>query len=137
MAIDYGSKRVGIALSDESGAMGFPHSTLPNTGRLIDEVLALITQRNVGTVVMGESSAFDGTPNPIATEAKAFGASVESRAHIPVVFESEVLTTQEARRDFEGVRKPGSSNALVDASAAALILTSYLDKQRHHGRKTN
>ncbi len=136
MAIDYGSKRVGIAFSDESGAMGFPHSTLPNTGRLIDEVLTLITQKNVGTVVMGESRAFDGTPNPIAKEAKVFGASVENRAHIPVVFEPETLTTQEARRDFEGVRQPGSGSALVDASAAALILTSYLDRQRHYGGNT-
>ncbi len=131
LGIDYGTKRVGLALSDEAGAMGFPHSTLTNNGRLIDEVLELIARKEVGEVVIGESRGFDGNPNPVAKAAKEFGALLERRMDIPVHFEPETLTTQEARRNFEGVREPGSGSMHVDASAAALILTSFLDRNRH------
>lgn len=134
LAIDFGTKRVGLALSDEGGHMGFPHGTLPNNGRLIDEVLELIARKDVGAVVMGESRNYDGTPNPVAKAAKEFGTLIERRlVGMPVYFEPETLTTQEARRNFEGVREPGSGGVHVDASAAALILTSYLDKQHTHG----
>jgi putative Holliday junction resolvase len=132
LGIDYGTKRVGLALSDESGAMGFPHSTLPNSGRLIDEVLDLITRKEVGAIVIGESRGFDGVLNPVAKAAKEFGTLLERRTSLPVSYEPETLTTQEARRNFEGVREPGSGSLHVDASAAALILTSFLDRQSNH-----
>lgn len=130
LAIDYGTKRVGLALSDENGTMGFPHGTIPNTGRLIDDILELIARKEVGMVVIGESHNFDGTPNPVAKAAKDFGALIERRTGLSVAFEPEMLTTQEARRNFEGVREPGSGNLHVDASAAALILTSFLDRKK-------
>lgn len=131
LGIDFGTKRVGLALSDEGGAMGFPHSTIPNSGKLIDEVLTLMEEKGVEKVVVGESLNFDGLPNPVARMAKEFGELLERRSGVPVVYEPETLTTQEARRNFEGVRESGSGNLLVDASAAALILTSYLDKQKN------
>lgn len=130
LAIDYGTKRVGLALSDEGGNMGFPHSTVTNNGRLIDEIIELITHKNVGAVVMGESLGFDRTPNPVAKAAHEFGTLIERRTGLTVSYEPETLTTQEARRNFEGVREPGSGSAHVDASAAALILTSFLDRQK-------
>lgn len=133
LGIDYGTKRVGLALSDEAGTMGFPHATITNTGRLIDDILDIITRKEVGVVVMGESRNFDETLNPVAKAAKEFGVLLERRSGIAVVYEPETLTTQEARRNFEGVREPGSGSAFVDASAAALILTSYLDRTRNHG----
>lgn len=126
LGIDYGTKKVGLALSDEAGAMGFPHGVLPNNGRLIDEVLALIERKDVGAVVMGESRDFAGNENRVAADAKAFAQLIERRSNRTVHFEPEMFTTQEARRDFEGIRLPGSPN--VDASAAALILTSYLSR---------
>ena len=117
MGIDFGTKKVGIALSDEAGAMGFPYGILPNDGRLIDEILVLI-ERNMA-----------GNENKVAKLAKEFALLLERRSGIRAFFEPEMYTTQEARRDFEGVRMPGSPD--VDASAAALILTSYLT--RIHG----
>lgn len=126
MGIDFGTKKVGIALSDESGAMGFPHAIIVNDGRLIDEILALVERKGVGAVVMGESRNYAGEENAVAKDAKAFAQLLERRSGIPVHFEPEMFTTQEARRDFEGVRMPGSPD--VDASAAALILTSYLSR---------
>lgn len=129
MGIDFGTKKIGIALSDEEGSMGFPHGIIPNDGRLIDEMLALIERKNVEAIVIGESVGMDGTENKVAKLAKEFAVLLERRSGIEVFFEPEMYTTQEARRDFEGVRMPGSPD--VDASAAALILTSYLT--RTHG----
>lgn len=129
MGIDFGTKKIGIALSVEGGSMGFPHCIIPNDGRLIDEILALIERKSVEAVVIGESMNRDGTENKVAKLTKEFATLLEQRSGIEVFFEPEMYTTQEARRDFEGVRMPGSPD--VDASAAALILTSYLT--RTHG----
>ena len=128
LGIDFGTKKVGLALSDEAGTMGFPHGILPNNGRLIDEVLDLINRKGVGAVVMGESRDFSGAENPVAKDAKAFAYLLERRSGLSIAFEPELFTTQEARRGPEGERTGGGA---VDASAAALILTSYLS--RTHG----
>lgn len=126
MGIDFGTKKVGIAFSDEAAQMGFPYGILPNDGRLIDEILKLIERKEVGVVVMGESLDYSGNENKVAKIAKEFAQLLEQRSGLRAQFEPEMLTTQEARRDFEGVRVPGSPD--VDASAAALILTSYLSR---------
>jgi putative Holliday junction resolvase len=125
LGIDFGTKKVGLALSDESGRMGFPHASIPNDGRLIDYVRELIERKNVEAVVIGESRDFAGNENDVAAKAKAFASLLERTAEVPVFWEPETMTTQEARRDPEGVYK--GSHAAVDASAAAIILTSYLN----------
>lgn len=133
LGIDYGSRKVGIALSDEAGTMGFPHAILTNTPRLVSELCALIAQKKVGAVVIGESKDFSGVDNPIASEAHAFGARLAHDAGIPVAYESETLTSVEARRTQvreEKSRAP-KTHAAVDDSAAALILTSYLSRISH------
>src|SRR3989344_9616212 len=79
LGIDYGSKRVGLALSDEDGTMGFPHATVANTPRLIDELCALIAKENIGAAVIGESRNFHGEENPIAKDAGALGSLLAER----------------------------------------------------------
>ncbi|MDR3547209.1 MAG: Holliday junction resolvase RuvX [Candidatus Pacebacteria bacterium] len=124
LGIDFGTKRVGLALSDESGSMGFPHAVVPNDGRLIDYVRELIDRKEVETVIIGDSKDFSGNDNPVVAKAKAFATDLERTTSVNIVWEPEMLTTQEARRDPEGIRT--NSREPVDASAAALILTSYL-----------
>lgn len=131
MGIDYGTKRVGIALSDEAGTMGFPARTLENDARLLDELVMLVKADDVRTIVIGESLNYQGKENPVASAARGFGDVLGKATGVPVVYEPEMLTTQEARRGFDGVREPGSGRKEVDASAAALILTSYLSHIHH------
>ena len=131
MGIDYGSKKIGLAFSDELGTMGFPFEVVPNDARLSDALALLIETQKIGTVVIGESRDFSGNKNPIANPARALGDELQERTGVPVVYESETYTTQEARRDPEGVYT--NKNGNVDAQAAALILTSYLS---HHGRQS-
>jgi len=133
LGVDYGSKRVGLALSDEMGTMGFPHAILENTPRLVDEVCALVAKENVGAVVVGESRTLAGGENPIAEDARAFGAQISERSGVPVFYESEVFTSEEARQapaKQEKTRSP-KTRVAIDDSAAALILTSYLARTHH------
>ena len=133
LGIDYGSSKVGLALSDENGRMGFPHAIITNTPRLADELCALIAKENVGAVVIGESRTLAGGENIIARDARSLGSVLAERAGVPVDYESEVYTSAEARRQHEMPAKSRAPKvrADVDASAAALILTSYLSRTHH------
>ena len=130
LGVDYGSKKVGLALSDEAGTMGFPHAIISNTLQLTDDLCALIAKENVGAVVLGESRDLAGGENPIMKDARALGDALALRAGVPVLYESEVFTTAEARRQYETSEKTRAPQKRtdVDASAAALILTSYLSR---------
>lgn len=132
LAIDFGTKKLGLALSDEAGVMGFPHSIIPNTAQTVENIASLMAREGVGEVVMGESLMLSGEENPVQEKARDFAKALTSATGVPVSFEPEMFTTQEARRDMEGLR---TIKGDVDASAAALILTSFLDKKhsaKHH-----
>ncbi len=137
LGIDYGSKRVGLALSDEAGMMGFPHAILANTPRLIEDIRALIARENVGAVVIGESRTLSGGENVIAKDAKILGSLITEHSSVPVFYESEVFTSAEARRApaktkktrAARLRRQAKPRAHTDASAAALILTGYLSRR--------
>jgi putative holliday junction resolvase len=129
LGIDYGTRKVGLALSDEAGVMGFPHGVVPNDGKLLALMRALVAKENVGAIVIGESRTLGGGLNPLAAKARAFAEELGKQSGVPVHFQSEIFTTQEARRDPEGVWQ---GSGTVDASAAALILTSYLE---HHDNR--
>jgi putative Holliday junction resolvase len=124
LGIDFGTRKVGLALSDESGRMGFPHASIPNDGKLIDYVREIVKTKKVSVVVIGDSRDFSGKENEVMAKAKVFAALLEDTAEVTVEWEPETMTTQEARRDPEGMYT--GSHAAVDASAAAIILTSYL-----------
>ncbi len=134
LGIDYGTKKVGLALSDEAGVMGFPHGILPNTPRLFGDLLLLMKKEKVGGVVIGESKDFSGKENPIFAEVRALGVRIAKEADVPVFYESEVLTSAEARRTQirEVKSRAPKEYAPIDDSAAALILTSYLSRHDHH-----
>lgn len=138
LGIDYGSSKTGLALSDELGVMGFPYDIVTTTPLLGETLCALIATEHVGAVVIGESRTLTGSDNPIAHDARALGAFLTAHAGVPVYFESEVYTSAEARRaphKQEKTRAP-KVHANVDASAAALILTSYLS-HADHGQSTD
>lgn len=133
LGVDYGSSKIGLALSDENGTMGFPHSIISNTPRVVDELCALIAKERVGTVVIGHSRTLAGGENAIAEHARVLGNELAQLTGVPVAYESEVFTSTEARRLPGKQQKSRSTKrqGAVDASAAALILTSYLSHTHH------
>ncbi len=124
LGIDYGTKRVGVALSDESGTIAVPFSVLPNDRTLFREVREICESRNVDAIVMGDSKDFKGNDNPIMKDTYAFKAELERDLGLPVYFELEFLTSYQAA-------KVQGEHMLLDASAAAIILQTFLDRRKH------
>ena len=121
MGIDFGSKRVGVALSHDEGKIGMPYSVITNDRDLLSNILKIIKEEDVNKVVVGESKDFKGEPNKIMQKAEVFIDEL-IKAGVEVVLEPEFLSTFQAER-WQG------KNENIDASAAAIILQSYLDRE--------
>lgn len=128
LGLDYGSKKVGFAQSDDDGKFAFPLMIAPNDANLMSDILELIREMKFSVVVIGESVDGHGKPNAIAKDARKLGASIENAIDVKVVFEKEWYSTVEARKQ---PGKEGDHN--VDDQAAAIVLQRYLDKTNGPG----
>jgi len=124
LGIDFGSKRVGIALSDESGDFALPYGVIENNEHLIREIRELCTINNVGEVVVGDSKDFNGEDNAIMQEVTPFIEKLKEVLGLPVELHPEFMTSSQAER-LQG------KNDMLDASAAAIILSSYLELKKN------
>lgn len=122
MGIDYGSKKVGIAFTDEAAKMAFPHGVVPNSPKLLDVITGLISEKHVKEVVIGYSLNRDGKPNNVHAAVEALLLDITLATGVPVHLEPEQYSTQAA------LRIQGRTDQ-TDAAAAALILDSYLMKR--------
>ena len=134
LGIDYGSKRIGLALSDEGGTLAFPYMIVKNGPDTVEEILGICGKENVSAIVIGESHDLSGMKNKIMGSIEMFKRNLEAETDIPVSFQKEFLTTVEARgregKERNNDRKVAKGpQASADASAAALILQRYLDKK--------
>ena len=123
MGIDYGHKKVGIALSDEGGLMAFPHDVWPNDSELLKKIGSLVEEKDVAEIVIGHSLSKTGEANKIHTQAEALITDLTLHLGLPVHLEPEQYTTQQAIR-FQG------RNDKTDAAAAAIILDSYITRKK-------
>lgn len=121
LGIDYGSKKVGLAVSDKNGGVAFPLEVIPNTKKLLTQVSDICQQEKIIKIICGLSLDFSGQDNPIAKEAKSFCEQLAEKTGLPLDFENEVLTSVFASQTM--VR-----DDRLDARAAALILQRYLDR---------
>lgn len=121
LGIDYGTKRVGIATSDDGGQMAFPLRVLLNSRSLIAHIAKICRDEHIDTIVMGESLNFQNKHNVIMGEITPFAEELKRETGLPLVFMNEVLSSREAMH-LQG------DNSENDASAAAIVLQSYLDK---------
>ncbi|MFM2339528.1 MAG: hypothetical protein RLZZ360_164 [Candidatus Parcubacteria bacterium] len=123
MGIDYGTKKVGIAFTDESGKMAFPHGVIPNTPKLLDVITGLINEKRVGAVVIGHSLDKEGKPNTVQAAVESLMLDLTLATGLPIHLEPEQYSTQAALQ-LQG------RTAQTDASAAALILDGYLTRKK-------
>jgi len=121
IGIDYGTKRVGVAVSDPSGKFAIPFSTLANSPKLAAEIVGIARENGAKEIVIGESKKYDMTANQIMPDVMALKKELEGKG-FTVSLEPEFMTSAQAER-LQG------KNDKIDASAAALILQSYLDRQ--------
>ena len=130
LGIDYGTKRIGVAFSDDDGRIAFPHGVIAAGPNALSEVAALAKEKNVGGIVIGESRNFSNEPNALMQDIEQFSKDIGELTGLPVAYEQEFFTSAQAARQGRDKRGEGESPATLDASAAALILQGYLDKHR-------
>lgn len=127
LGIDYGHRKLGLAISDELGSFAFPYQVIPNFSRekLIEDIKDVCKKEGVEKIVIGESLDLSGEANSIQSDILTFKEMLEKETGLEIIFEREFFTTWEAKRIID----EGQNDKQTDARAAALILKSYLDKK--------
>ena len=120
LGIDYGLKKIGIAKSDSDGQMAFPMKNIANNEHVYKEIKDIIEVENIEHIVIGKSLNYKREENPIMEQAYTFAKELTEKTGLDISFFDETLTTAEALR----AQEKGSK---LDASAAALMLNSYLN----------
>ncbi|MGA1539083.1 MAG: Holliday junction resolvase RuvX [Chthoniobacterales bacterium] len=129
MAVDLGSARTGVAVSDELGMLAQPWKTLPGGAASLDAVVAAAGELKPGRILVGLPRNMDGTYGPAAEAARAFAADLRARVACPVDLWDERLTTVAAQRSLrESGRKARDQRGVVDQVAAQILLQSWLDR---------
>jgi putative Holliday junction resolvase len=130
MALDVGSVRVGVALSDPLGIFAQPLDTLLRYKKPQERIAQLILQHEVGLLVVGQPLTLRGEEGPAVAAINAFVATLAGHVTIPITMWDERLTTAHAQRDMIalGARRD-TRRQHIDKVAAALILQSYLDSR--------
>ena len=156
LGIDYGSKRIGIALSDESNTFALPYSVIENKknlGDLVAQIKKICEDKTVTDIVIGESKDYSGKDNPIMNAINTFVQAISAEIYtteraVAIHLEPEFMTSVHAERtefrrpdrDMSRVmestgampsRRESPKNKMLDASAAALILKSFLGKREN------
>ncbi len=124
LGIDFGMKRIGLAVSDGAGTIAFPRATLPNDGKVFSQIAQLITDEKVGAIVVGDTRSHGGKDNPVTADAESFVAALEVKITVPIERIWEMWSSIEASR----YAPEGKGHD--DASAAAVILQRFLDTRR-------
>jgi putative Holliday junction resolvase len=139
LGIDYGTKRIGIAISDENRTLAFPKEILLNDSDIWDKLKKIIKEENIKEIIVGESVDFSGKLNALSGRIEVFILELKEKFNLPVHKQKEFLTSVEARKSGNSKSSLNSPQAhsrikqiksgRIDASAAALILQRYLDRR--------
>ena len=123
MGIDFGSKKIGVAVTDDGGMMAFPKEVVPNDGKFLAYIEKFVLENKVEEIVIGHSLNNAGEPNKIHAAVEELMTDITLSLGLPVHLEPEQYSTQQA------IHLQGRS-ASTDAAAAALILDSFITKQK-------
>jgi putative holliday junction resolvase len=137
LGIDYGSRRIGLALSDATGTLASPWRLVerpPSERQTLDLIIDIVEQLQqeddgLGAVVIGWPRRLDGSPTHQTAASEAFARALEARAGLRVILQDERLSSHEAdqRLADAGERDWRVRKKKIDAMAAAIILQDYLD----------
>ena len=129
LALDYGTKRIGVALSDELGWTAQPLETFERRtlDRDVTHIASLVVAHEVGQVILGFPLQLDGREGPAVQAMREFAARLEQQLSVPLVLWDERMTTKAAEdlliaADVSRKKRKGA----VDRVAAAILLQSYL-----------
>ena len=130
LGVDFGTKRVGLAVSDPLGLIARPHSVVPRSS-VEDEVVNLVKELDIGTIVVGLPTGLSGGEGMSASEARKLAGELETATGVDVVLMDERFTSRMAEVALvESGMKRRERRETVDKVAAAIILQEYLDNHR-------
>ena len=137
LGIDYGAKRVGLALSDDGGTMAFPYKIIGNNLELIDTIHNICGKEEVIAIVLGESLDLSGKPNKIMGSIEEFKRNLEAELELPISLEKEFMTSifargNDGKKENNARKKKKIESKKIDDSAAALILQRFLDRKNNN-----
>jgi putative Holliday junction resolvase len=135
LAIDFGKRRIGLALSDAGGKLATPHEVLQSSSisQAIDEIAKVIEAEGVERIVVGLPLNMDGTRGGGAKEVTQFGRLLSQKCALKVIYVDERLSTFQAEQNISAARRGGekitrkSKKQRLDAVAAASFLQEFLD----------
>ena len=137
LGVDYGRRRLGLAVSDEEELLASPISIYRRTSEALDlaYLTALVKERGVGAIVVGLPLNANGSHGEMATEVTTFAARLQRAARVPVEAFDERFTSQEAERVLiEADLSRRRRKSLRDGLAATLILQGFLDRRQARQR---
>jgi len=141
LGIDYGRRRIGLALSDEEGILASPLPTYVRGQSMKEDVVgltSLIARHEVSAIVVGLPLNMDGSRGEMAYEAEAFANRIRQETGLPVDSFDERLTSSEAERVLLEADLPRRRRkALRDSLSAVLILQGHLDRRNWSSRPPN
>jgi len=135
LAVDHGEKRTGLAICDKAETMASPLKVIVGQGGLVKQIVKIIQDECIETVVIGLPLNMDSTEGPRAKSVRDFGDLLETAAQVPVIYFDERLSSFDAENKLAGLdltRKKKKKH--LDAVAAASILEAFLDN-KHGGLK--
>jgi putative Holliday junction resolvase len=133
LALDVGERRIGVAVSDPSGAFAFPHDTIERTNVRDDvaRIVEIARERNARTIVIGDPLQMDGTRGIAAEKMDAFVAHVARAFDGTIARVDERLTTAAVQKSLIGADvSRRKRKTVVDKLAATMILETYLARAR-------
>ncbi|MCX7872520.1 MAG: Holliday junction resolvase RuvX [Verrucomicrobiae bacterium] len=132
LAIDYGTKRIGIAVSDPTGTLAVPLETIPATpfDKFLERLRQIIQEKEVSLILVGMPRSLSGEYGESANKVREFVDALKETIHVPIKTWDERLTTVQAQRSMlETGEKTKSFKKKIDRMAAAVLLQSYLDSR--------
>ncbi|MEP7218125.1 MAG: Holliday junction resolvase RuvX [Bacteroidota bacterium] len=133
LAIDFGTVRIGTALSDELKMLASPYKVVQYSRNSPADIAAIVAEQKVETVVMGMPYALDGTESEMTRQTKNFAEKLRAIIPCPVVEWDEAFSSRKAGERMRGAgvrKKKRSQKGITDTWAAAIILQEYLDALR-------
>ena len=131
LGIDFGTRRIGLALSDPTGTLASPLPFLENTGikQVVSKLKEMVESQGIETIVVGLPRNMDGTYGPSAQKVRTFIAQIHPDISAKIITQDERLTTSQASRDLAqmGLNQK-ELRQKVDSSSATLILQQFLDR---------
>jgi putative holliday junction resolvase len=131
LGVDYGRKRIGLALSDPLGYSAQPIGSIPKDGRTLEAFLEIVQKHDVSEIVLGYPRSLSGESREMAKEVEVFGKELEAKVGKPVHLWDERFTTSEAENLLISADVRRSKRKEVrDTVAASLILQGFMESRR-------